>query len=71
MPVVNLLRFKWDERVHWPAFGTLIKSISNSERAVRTAAVAEGKGIPQAAHETRPPNYFNLEPLFNEFEERR
>jgi hypothetical protein len=69
MLIVHLLRFKWDERMPFPAFSTLAKNMIKSEQAVRAAARSlEKKGYLQRHMVKGRPNQFDLQPLFDKLE---
>ena len=66
MLIIQLMSFKWDEEMPWPAFKTLAKRMGISPTAVRNHARSLDTGKKYLVRHKRvgQPNLFDLTPLF-------
>lgn len=70
MLIIQLMSFKWDEAMPWPAFKTLAKRMGISDTAVRNHArnLETRKKYIVRHKRVGLPNLFDLTPLFAELE---
>jgi len=69
LPIVHLLRYKWDQNAPFPAFKTIAKKMGVSSTAVRNHARSlEAKGYLQREMQVGSTNRFHLSPLFTALE---